>query len=389
MTLKTLSILGATGSIGSNALAVVRQFPDRFTVSALAAKTNVTMLAKQIRAFKPRMAAVVDAEHARRLRDLLPARLDVEVVCGEAGYVAAATGAETDMVLGAMVGSAGLVPTLAAIDAGKDIALANKETLVMAGAVVMQKIAERGVKLMPVDSEHSAIFQSTAGHGPSGIREILLTASGGPFLKRPIEAFATITPQEALKHPTWSMGRKISIDSATLMNKGLEVIEARWLFDIDYQRIKVVVHPQSIVHAMVTYVDGAVIAQMGIPDMKMAIAYGLSHPQRLPLTIPSPDFGHIGPLTFEDPDLERFPCLSLAYRAGEAGGTQPAVLNAANEVAVEAFLEHRLPFTGIYPIIAETLSRHCGASGSDLGQIIEADRRARETAFGLIRRQEC
>ena len=386
--MKSLSILGATGSIGSNALEIVRQFPDRFTVNALTAKTRVAALARQIVEFTPRVAAVVDADHARQLRALLPPTVDVEIVFGEAGYVEAATCPETDMVLGAMVGSAGLVPTLAAIDAGKDIALANKETLVMAGAIVMEKIASRGVKLMPVDSEHSAIFQSMAGHGRNGIREILLTASGGPFLKRSATDFKAITPQDALRHPNWSMGSKISIDSATLMNKGLEVIEARWLFGIDFQRIKVVVHPQSIVHSMVVYQDGAVIAQMGVPDMKGAIAYGLSHPRRLPLNVPSPDFAHIGQLTFEEPDIERFPCLKLAYRAGEQGGTLPAVLNAANEMAVAAFLDNRLPFMGIYPIIDQTLNRHSGKTAPDLGQLIEADRWARETAHALIRQQE-
>ncbi|MBC2709912.1 MAG: 1-deoxy-D-xylulose-5-phosphate reductoisomerase [Desulfosarcina sp.] len=386
--MKSLSILGATGSIGSSALEIVRQFPDRFTVNALTAKTNVAVLARQVVQFTPRLAAVYDADHARQLKALLPPTMDVEIVFGEAGYVEAATCPDTDMVLGAMVGSAGLVPTLAAIDAGKDIALANKETLVMAGDIVMAKIAGRGVKLMPVDSEHSAIYQSLAGHSHNGIREILLTASGGPFLKWPAGEFSAITPKDALRHPNWSMGSKITIDSATLMNKGLEVIEARWLFNIDFHRIKVVVHPQSIVHSMVTYEDGAVIAQMGIPDMKGAIAYGLSHPRRLPLDVPSPDFAHIGQLTFEDPDLERFPCLTLAYRAGEQGGTLPAVLNAANEVAVSAFLDNRLPFTGIYPIIDQTLNHHSGEDGADLGQIIEADRWARETALSLIRRQE-
>ena len=386
--MKSLSILGATGSIGSNALEIIRQFPDRFTVNALTAKTQVAALARQIVEFTPRLAAVVDADHARQLKALLPPTMDVEIVFGEAGYVEAATCPETDMVLGAMVGSAGLVPTLAAIDAGKDIALANKETLVMAGAIVMETVARRGVKLMPVDSEHSAIFQSMAGHGLNGIREILLTASGGPFLKRPVAEFNAITPQDALRHPNWSMGSKITIDSATLMNKGLEVIEARWLFDVDFHRIKVVVHPQSIVHSMVAYQDGAVIAQMGVPDMKGAIAYGLSHPRRLPLDVASPDFAHIGQLTFEAPDLERFPCLSLAYRAGEQGGTLPAVLNAANEMAVAAFLDNRLPFMGIYPIIDQTLNRHSGKTAPDLGQLIEADRWARETAHALIRKQE-
>ncbi len=386
--MKSLTILGSTGSIGSNALSIVKQFPERFSVNALTAKTQVAALARQIVAFTPRMAAVIDADHAKQLKALLPPTMDVEIVFGEAGYVAAATCPETDMVLGAMVGSAGLVPTLAAIDAGKDIALANKETLVMAGAIVMEKVTRRGVKLMPVDSEHSAIFQSMAGHGANGVHEILLTASGGPFLKRPAAEFGAITPQDALRHPNWSMGRKITIDSATLMNKGLEVIEARWLFDVDFKRIKVVIHPQSIVHSMVTYQDGAVIAQMGLPDMKGAIAYGLSHPQRLPLDVASPDFAHIGQLTFEAPDPERFPCLALAYRAGEQGGTLPAVLNAANETAVAAFLENRLPFLGIYPIIEQTLNRHSAKTVPDLGQLIEADRWARETAHAMIRQQE-
>jgi 1-deoxy-D-xylulose-5-phosphate reductoisomerase len=387
--MKSLSILGATGSIGTNALAIVEQFPDQFTVAALTAKTNVAVLARQILRFTPRLAAVIDVDHARQLKALLPPGQEVEIVFGEAGYIRAATAADADMVLGAMVGSAGLVPTLAAIDAGKDIALANKETLVMAGAIVMEKIATRGVKLMPVDSEHSAIFQSMAGHSHNGIREILLTASGGPFLSRPASAFDAITPQDALRHPNWSMGSKISIDSATLMNKGLEVIEARWLFDIDFDRIKVVVHPQSIVHSMVVYQDGAVIAQMGVPDMKGAIAYGLSYPRRLPLDVPAPDFAHIGGLTFEDPDLERFPCLKLAYLAGRQGGCMPAILNAANEVAVAAFLDRRLPYTGIYPIIDRTLNLYHGENGAELGQIIEADRQARDIAQSLICKQEC
>jgi 1-deoxy-D-xylulose-5-phosphate reductoisomerase len=386
--MKSLSILGATGSIGTTALEIVRQFPDRFTVRALTAKNRVAALAERIIEFRPGLAAVGDAEHAAQLKALLPPDVKVEIVFGEAGYIQAATCADTDMVLGAMVGSAGLAPILAAIDAGRDIALANKETLVMAGAIVMEKIADRGIKLMPVDSEHSAIFQSLAGQGDNGIREILLTASGGPFRKRPLARFDAITPREALRHPNWSMGSKITIDSATLMNKGLEVIEARWLFDVDFKRIRVLVHPQSIVHSMVAYEDGAVIAQMGVPDMKEAVAYGLSHPLRLPLDVSAPDFARIGCLTFEEPDLERFPCLGLAYRAGEAGGTLPAVLNAANEMAVAAFLEDRLPFTGIYPIIDRTLSDHKAPNGADLGQIIEADRRARATAEALIRRQE-
>ncbi|GAB6905998.1 1-deoxy-D-xylulose 5-phosphate reductoisomerase [Desulfosarcina cetonica] len=386
--MKALSILGSTGSIGTNALDIVRQFPDRFRVMALAAKTSVAKLAEQIVEFSPRVVAVYDDVHAVRLKALLPSDVDVDIVSGDDGYLTAATLPEIDMVLGAMVGAAGLKPTLAAIDAGKDIALANKETLVMAGEIVMARVAARGVKLMPVDSEHSAIFQSMAGHQHAEIREILLTASGGPFRQKPAAEFAAITPAMALRHPNWSMGSKITIDSATLMNKGLEVIEARWLFDVDFSHIKVVVHPQSIIHSMVTYQDGAVIAQLGIPDMKGAIAYGLSHPQRLPLSLPAPDFAALGQLTFEEPDLDRFPCLALAFKAGAAGGTGPAVLNAANEIAVAAFLDGRLPYTGIYPLIAQTLDRHPMVSHPDLDQLIAADRWARETAHDLIHRQE-
>jgi 1-deoxy-D-xylulose-5-phosphate reductoisomerase len=387
--MKSISILGATGSIGTNALEIVRQFPDRFTVAALTANTRVDALAQLIVEFRPGIAAVADASHAGQLGALLPPDLDVTIVHGEKGFVRAATCEAADIVLGAMVGAAGLVPTLAAIEAGKDIALANKETLVMAGAIVMERVRERGVKLMPVDSEHSAIFQSMAGQGPNRIREILLTASGGPFRNRQLCDFDAITPAQALDHPNWSMGNKITIDSATLMNKGLEVIEAHWLFDTDFDDIKVVIHPQSIIHSMVTYADGAVLAQMGVPDMKGAIAYGLSHPHRLPLNLPAPDFSQIGTLTFEEPDLERFPCLGLAFAAGKAGGTMPTVLNAANEEVVAAFLDGRLSFTRIHTIVDQTLNQHCRASGNELDQIIAADHWARETAQSLIRRQEC
>ena len=386
--MKSLSILGATGSIGTNALEIVRQFPQAFTVKALTAHTRVDALAKLIEEFSPRMAAVADAEAAGRLRTLLPDNARVEILHGREGYIRAATCDDTDIVLGAMVGAAGLVPTLAAIDAGKDIALANKETLVMAGAIVMERVRNKGVKLMPVDSEHSAIFQSMEGRGPNNIKEILLTASGGPFRNLPADRFDTITPAKALDHPNWSMGNKITIDSATLMNKGLEVIEAHWLFDTAFENIRVVVHPQSIVHSMVTYADGAVLAQLGVPDMKGAIAYGLSHPHRLPLEMPVPDFPGIGALTFEEPDFERFPCLSLAFAAGREGGTLPTVLNAANEEVVAAFLAGRLPFTGIPAIVEETLNQHKRGSGTDLEQILAADAWARQTARSLIRQRE-
>ena len=386
--MKSICILGSTGSIGTNALKIVRQFPEKFSVVALTANTRVEQLARQIETFRPRLAAVGDEAHAMRLKALLPADLKVEIVFGSDGFTTAATLAEVDMVLGAMVGAAGLVPTLAAIDAGKDIALANKETLVMAGAIVMARVAEKGVRLMPVDSEHSAIFQSLEGQAKNEVREILLTASGGPFRRLPGAEFDAITPEAALKHPNWSMGSKITIDSATLMNKGLEVIEARWLFDVGFDRIRVVVHPQSIVHSMVVYQDGAVMAQLGVPDMKGAIAYGLSYPQRLPLGVPAPDFSGIGQLTFEDPDLTRFPCLGLAFEAGRAGGCLPAVLNAANEVAVAAFLKRGLPYTGIHALIERTLNRFRPEGAPDLDTILAADQWARQTAGELIQQQE-
>ena len=386
--MKHLSILGATGSIGTSALEIVRMHPDRFQVKALTAANNLPLLSRQIRQFMPEMVAVLDEAKARELTEMLTPDVRPEILSGASGYAAAAAWDKVDTVVLAMVGAAGLKPALAAIEAGKDIALANKETLVMAGAIVMERVARRSVKLMPVDSEHSAIFQSMAGRGDNAVREILLTASGGPFLSRPKDTFEGITPEDALRHPNWSMGSKITIDSATLMNKGLEVIEARWLFDIDFAHIKVVVHPQSIIHSMVTYADGAVIAQMGIPDMKGAIAYGLSHPRRLPLDVPVPDFPGIGTFTFEEPDLDRFPCLALAYAAGKQGGACPAVLNAANEVAVAAFLENRLPFNGIYPIIDRTLNRHTQNDGAGLDEILAADGWARKTARELIRQQE-
>jgi 1-deoxy-D-xylulose-5-phosphate reductoisomerase len=385
--MKTLSILGATGSIGTNALEIVSRFPDRFAVRALCAHTNVDRLARQIVRFNPRVAAVADAEHARRLKDLLPATSKVEIVFGVDGYVEAAARSGADLVLNAMVGAAGLVPTLAAIDAGKDIALANKESLVMAGALVMDRVAACGVKLMPVDSEHSAIFQSLAGHRDNGVREMLLTASGGPFLTRPADTFNAISPEDALNHPNWSMGHKISIDSATLMNKGLEVIEARWLFDVTPDRIEVVVHPQSIVHSMVAYRDGSVVAQLGVPDMRGAIAYALSWPERLPLGLPVPDFSKLGSLTFEPPDLERFPALGLAFRAVRTGGTFPAVLNAANEAAVSAFLDGTLSFPGIARTVEAVMDRHEPLTDPDLEAILAADRWARKTAATMATSQ--
>ena len=319
---------------------------------------------------------VLDAEGAEDLRRRLPGDLSVAIAYGSDGYRAAAE-IQADMVVAAMVGAAGLMPTLAAIASGRDVALANKETLVMAGELVMAQVAARQVRLLPVDSEHSAIFQCLEGNAAEAMDRIVLTASGGPFRTWPAARFGTIGPEDALRHPNWDMGAKITIDSATLMNKGLEVIEASHLFRVPADRIEVVVHPQSIIHSMVAFQDGSVLAQLGVPDMRTAIAYALSYPERLPLFQPLPDWSGIGSLTFEAPDLERFPCLSLAFQAVRAGGTMPAVLNAANEVAVQAFLDRRIGFEAIARCVADALDAHSSVAGIDLDGILEADRWAR------------
>ena len=375
--MKNLAVLGSTGSIGCNTLNVVEKFPERFSVKAIAAKQNVTLLAEQIRRFSPEIAVVFDEKRAQALDALLGRRSDVEIRYGEEGYQAAAGCESVDMVVSAMVGAAGLLPTMAAIEAEKDIALANKETLVMAGEIVMQRAAEKGVKIIPVDSEHSAIFQCLLGNRRADFNRIHLTASGGPFRKRAKAELAGIQLEDALKHPTWQMGKKITIDSATLMNKGLEVIEAKHLFDVSQDRISVIIHPQSVIHSMVSYRDGSIIAQLGIPDMKGAIAYAISHPERLPLHQPLPDFGCMGALTFEEPDFEKFPCLGLAYKACDTGGTLAAVLNAANEIAVGAFLERRISFIQIPDIIRDTMAVHTVIPHPDLSEILGADRWAR------------
>lgn len=378
--MKRLSILGSTGSIGRNTLAVVARFPERFAVAALAAKSNLPLLCEQIAQFKPELAVVHDPHLARELRNMLPNSSRTRVLFGTEAYCEAASLQSVDMVVAAVVGAAGVVPTLAAIDAGKDVALANKETLVVAGEIVMQNAAAHNVRIMPVDSEHSAIFQCLAGSRSDDLSKILLTASGGPFLNRPIKEFAGITPESALRHPNWHMGPKITVDSATLMNKGLEVIEAKWLFGVPLAQIEVVVHPQSIVHSMVAFRDGSVMAQMGVPDMKGAIAYALSFPARLPLAQPLPDFTNGMALTFQKPDLEKFPCLSLAFWAGESGGTLPAVMNAANEVAVQAFLSDRVAFTRIPQLIRAVMQMHAVIDRPDLTALLEADRWARAAA---------
>lgn len=373
---KHLSILGASGSIGVSTLDIVRQFPDRFEVVGLAAQRNIDLLERQIREFRPQIAAVADEERGQALQKRC-ADLPVEIVVGDAGAVRVATHPNADVVVSAIVGFAGLIPTYQAVLANKHIALANKETLVVAGALIIPEMRKRGLSLLPVDSEHNAIFQSLQGHRRADVRKILLTCSGGPFRTYTIEQLKTVAPQDALKHPNWDMGPKITIDSATLMNKGLEVLEAHWLFDIDFKDIQVVVHPQSVIHSMVEYVDGSIIAQLGVPDMRLPIAYALAYPERLNINVPHVNMTAIGALTFEEPDQHKFPCLPYAYEAGKIGGTMPAVLNAANEIAVAAFLQKRIAFGDIPRTIRRVMDAHPCQPLAALDDAIEADRWAR------------
>ena len=380
-----LSILGSTGSIGRNALRIVEQFPDRFSVLALAGGKNIKLLCKQIKRFRPRIGVVMDDVLARCLQQELGSSNHVEILYGEYGYRTAATLASADVVVSAMVGASGLLPTLAAIETGKTVALANKESLVMAGELLMKIARAQGSHVIPVDSEHSAIFQSLRGHRRQELKQILLTASGGPFLRKKTEELEKITPEMALCHPTWEMGAKVTIDSATLMNKGLEIIEARWLFDVPLDRIKVLIHPESIIHSMVVYHDGSVIGQLAVTDMRIPIAYAMSYPERLPLGLDPPDFVDLGALSFQEPDMERFPCLKLAIEACRQGGTFPAVLSAANEVAVNAFLNHRIGFGQIAGITEAVMNQHTPASKPGLSDILQADAWARQIAEENIR----
>ncbi len=376
--MKTLSLLGSTGSIGKNVLDVVRTFPDRFSVAGLSAGRNIQLLAEQVREFAPQCISVAEESLVAPLADLLPPEFHDRIFHGDAGNRRVATLEQTEMTITAVVGAVGLLPTLDAIAAGKDIGLANKETLVMAGHLVMDAVEKSGVALLPIDSEHSAIFQALEAGRKNDVGMIILTASGGPFRTLAKEELARVTPEQALDHPNWDMGRKISIDSATLMNKGLEVIEARWLFDVDADRIRVVVHPQSIVHSLVEFIDGSVVAQLGIPDMRIPIAYALSYPERVELGLPRLSLSDCGNLSFEKPDYQRFPALRLAFDVMAEGGVKPAVLNAANEVAVDAFLEGRIGFPDITSLVAATLERFETGNDLDLDAILAADARARE-----------
>ncbi len=376
--MKRLAILGSTGSIGLQALDVVSRFPDRFEVVALAAGRNALRLAEQVRRFRPRIAAVADESAARELRAGVPA--GTEVLAGDPGVVAAASHPGVDFVVAAISGGAGLRSTAAAVEAGKTIGLANKESLVLAGELLIARAAAKGVAILPVDSEHSAIHQSLVGHNRAEVRRVILTASGGPLRGVPASELPDVTPERALKHPNWSMGDKITIDSATLMNKGLEVIEARWLFGVDPRRIDIVVHPESIVHSMVEYIDGSMVAQLGISDMRGPISYALGHPERLPLDLAPLDLGGLGKLTFEPPDAARFPAFTLAYRALEMGGTAPAVLSGADEAAVAAFLARRCRFTEIAELCAAALDAHHPEPIRSVEQALEASEWGRREA---------
>jgi 1-deoxy-D-xylulose-5-phosphate reductoisomerase len=377
---RSFALLGSTGSVGVSTLALVERFPDRFRAVALAAGRNMAVLADQMRRHAPDLVSVADEASAADLRARVP-EFTGRILVGSEGPLAVATHPEADLVLSALVGALGLVPTLAAVRAGKHVALANKEVLVVAGELVTRAAREKNVALLPVDSEHNAIFQALQGHNRAEVRRIVLTASGGPFLGRSAAELANVTVAEALNHPTWKMGPKITIDSATLMNKGLEVIEAHWLFDVDADRIDVVVHPQSIVHSMVEYIDGSVLAQMAVPDMTIPIGYALAYPDRLPLDyLRSLDLPTAGTLTFRAPDRQSFPCLDLAYRALRAGGTMPAVLNAANEIAVERFLAEDIAYREIPTLVSAVMDAHEHAAASSLDVLLAADAWARDAA---------
>ncbi|VAX20792.1 1-deoxy-D-xylulose 5-phosphate reductoisomerase [hydrothermal vent metagenome] len=386
--MKNIVILGSTGSIGVNALKIVESRPDCFRVVGLTARSNLKTLKTQIEKFGPKIVSVADAEKAKQLRAMINKR--VKIVTGVEGAIEVAVTADADVVLSAMVGAVGLAPTLAAIKAGKMIALANKETMVTAGQLVSKEARAAKVKIIPVDSEHSAIFQALRGEKriSKTVSKLILTASGGPFRTMPISKMRHITVDEALCHPVWSMGPKISIDSATMMNKGLEVIEARWLFNLPPSKIEVLIHPQSIIHSMVEFHDTSVIAQMGLPDMRAPISFALNYPDRLKIDLPRLNLAKIKSLTFEPPDMKKFPSLKLAYDALSAGGSAPAVLNAANEVAVAAFLENKIAFTAISEVVEQALNAITPSPIKNLPEALTADKEARIKAREIIKKKK-
>lgn len=381
---KGLAVLGSTGSVGVNTLDVVTSHPEKFTVITLAAHSNVELLEQQARQFHPRLVVLFDEEKASLLKQRLSG-LDLEVDAGLEGLCRAATYPGVELVMSAVVGSIGLLPTIRAVEAGIHVALANKETLVMAGELVLRPDKPHWGRIIPVDSEHNAIFQALHGHARHDLRRLLLTASGGPFRTWSLEAMQQVRIEDALKHPNWKMGRKITIDSATMMNKGLEVIEAHHLFGVPVKHIQVVVHPQSIIHSMVEFCDGSILAQLGIPDMRIPISYALAYPERLPNALPSLDLFAVQTLHFYPPDPERFACLRLAFEAVRIGGTMPAVLNAANEIAVQAFLDGKIPFLDIPVVIETTMTQHTPTPLREAAVALQADHWAREYARAAVK----
>ena len=387
--MKRIAILGSTGSIGCSSLRVIEAHPEAYQVTALAAGKNVDLLAEQIRKFSPLVVAVLGDEEAESLKKRLDGGHKTKIVSGREGFNHLATLEEVDTVISAITGAAGLVPTIAAIQAGKNIALANKETMVMAGPLVIEEVRRRGVTLLPVDSEHSAIFQCLQGHRRDDVRRVILTASGGPFRDFSYEEMGRVSPEQALKHPNWNMGPKITVDSATLMNKGLELIEARWLFGLDIHQIHILIHPQSVIHSMVEYKDGSILAQMGIPDMITPISYALSYPRHVDTMLPALDLERVGTLRFMKPDTGKFRCLELALQAAEIGESMPAVLNGANEVAVELFLRGRIGFLEIPSLIEKTMKAHTSFVIDSIEKVMEADAWARQRAAEFAERDTC
>jgi 1-deoxy-D-xylulose-5-phosphate reductoisomerase len=384
--MKKITILGSTGSIGKSALDIIEKNPGKFKVVALAAGENLDEIKRQIEKFHPLIVSVNNKEKAFKLKETI--RSDIEILYGAEGVKNVASFFDADLVVSAISGAAGLMPTLAAIKAGKNIALANKETMVIAGDIVTKMSRKNGVKILPVDSEHSAIFQCLEGQSRSFLKRVILTASGGPFLNLSKRELKNVKPNQALCHPKWKMGKKITIDSASLMNKGLEVIEAKWMFGVEFDKIDVLIHPQSIVHSMVEFIDGSVTAQMGIPDMRIPIAYALSYPERIENNLPRLNFIQANNLQFYKPDTKKFRCLQLAYKAGIKGGTYPAVLNAANEVAVEAYMGEKIKFTDIPGVIEKILNAHDSVKEPSLEEIMQADSWARVEARKSIERKK-
>ena len=380
--MKKISLLGSTGSIGANVLDVIERNPEKFQILGMSAGNNVDLFAKQIRKFKPRVVALFDTKKIPTLKEQI-ADLDIEILSGEEGSIAVATLPEVDVVVSGVMGSAGLLPAIHALKSGKNLALANKETLVIAGELVLREAKKTNSQIIPIDSEHSAIFQVLNGEKKEQIKKIILTASGGPFRTFSLDQMETVTVKDALKHPNWDMGAKITIDSSTMMNKGLEYIEAKWLFGVNTP-IEIIVHAQSIIHSMIEFVDTSIIAQLGIPDMRVPIAYALTYPDRFECDLPSLDLTTMGNLTFEAPDFERFPCLRLAIDAMEIGKTMPAVLNAANEIAVQAFLEELIPYKDIAELIRMVMQNHNPSPLKELQDVLIADRWAREETTKLV-----